>query len=139
MFLCVSVEDEKKVGGSKLDASVGREEQDSDSGAESALESCDSLEEEGSDVSTSEDDESLCDLYLPRSGGEGQVAGRDGEGWREEDNVPLSEDTSRRLALCNMDWDRMGAEDVFGEYFPLLIPGVLPCMSVAMPPMFCVR
>ena len=40
-------------------------------------------------------------------------------GWGEvarDGRVPHSEDTSRRLAVCNMDWDRLSANDIFGEY-----------------------
>ena len=31
-------------------------------------------------------------------------------------HVPHSEDTSHRLAVCNMDWDRLSANDIFGEW-----------------------
>ena len=39
-------------------------------------------------------------------------------GWGEvarDGHVPHSEETSHRLAMCNMDWDRLSANDVFGE------------------------
>ena len=28
--------------------------------------------------------------------------------------VPHSDETSHRLAVCNMDWDRVSANDIFG-------------------------
>ncbi len=38
------------------------------------------------------------------------------EEWSEEaSNVPLSDAMSHRLAVCNMDWDHVGAKDIFGE------------------------
>ena len=37
-------------------------------------------------------------------------------GWGELDkDVPVSLDTSCRLAVCNMDWDHVSAQDLFGE------------------------
>lgn len=39
-------------------------------------------------------------------------------GWGEvarDGRVPHSEETSCRLAVCNMDWDRLSANDIFGE------------------------
>ncbi len=36
------------------------------------------------------------------------------DGWGELDkDAERSEESTRRLAVCNMDWDRVGAEDVF--------------------------
>lgn len=32
-----------------------------------------------------------------------------------ESNVLRSEAVGRRLALCNMDWDRVSAQDLFGK------------------------
>ncbi len=37
------------------------------------------------------------------------------EAWHnEQEHVPLTEDSSHRLAVCNMDWDRIEAKDIFG-------------------------
>ena len=39
------------------------------------------------------------------------------EAWREEkDNVAVGDATSHRLAVCNMDWDRLEANDIYGEF-----------------------
>ena len=36
-------------------------------------------------------------------------------GWGELDkDVPESLETSSRLAVCNMDWDHVSAQDLFG-------------------------
>ena len=36
--------------------------------------------------------------------------------WHEElENVPLTNETSHRLAVCNMDWDSIDAKDIFGN------------------------
>lgn len=59
---------------------------------------------------SSDDSGSSCDLYLPSSGPLGA--------WREEEEkggVPLSDATSHRIAVCNMDWDHVGAMDVFSK------------------------
>ena len=90
----VSEEEEEEV---EAEEDLSGAEEDS-SGAESAV-----MSESGSaaDDSSSEEDE------------EAESPG----GWRdqEEDSVPLSDTTSRRIALCNMDWDHVGARDIYGE------------------------
>lgn len=57
-----------------------------------------------------------CDLFFDASSSgaadEPGVMAR----WTEElSAVPVSEDTSHRLAVCNMDWDHVGAKDIFGQ------------------------
>lgn len=85
------------------------------SGAESAelsdVESAEleSVTEESSSTDSSEDEEEEDGSPGLFFGGEEEAVV---EVWGEE--APLSEDTSRRLALCNMDWDYVGAKDVFG-------------------------
>lgn len=35
--------------------------------------------------------------------------------WHERtEGVPLTNDTAYRLAVCDMDWDRVDAKDIFG-------------------------
>lgn len=78
------------------------------SDAESA--ELESVADESSSTDSSSEDE---DFFL--GGSEGRFGEEEEEAvevWGEE--APLSEDTSRRLALCNMDWDHVGAKDVFG-------------------------
>ena len=37
--------------------------------------------------------------------------------WREsQEEVATADETSRRLAVCNMDWDHLEARDVYGGY-----------------------
>ena len=66
------------------------------------------------DSSSSTDiDDFTFDLAAAPSSSEGVV-----HGWGEvarDGRVPHSEETSHRLAVCNMDWDRLSANDVFGE------------------------
>ena len=45
--------------------------------------------------------------------------------WGELDrDAERTEESTRRLALCNMDWDRVGADDIFlvSTYVFLLFP-----------------
>lgn len=63
--------------------------------------------------SSTDVDDFTFDLAAAPSSSEGVV-----HGWGEvarDGRVPHSEDTSHRLAVCNMDWDRLSANDVFGE------------------------
>ena len=70
------------------------------------------------DSSSSTDvDDFTFDLMAPSS--EGVV-----HAWGEiakDGRVPHSEATSHRLAMCNMDWDRLSANDIFGEYSNLAV------------------
>ena len=72
----------------------------------------DSQDSDDESSSSTDVDEFTFDLATPAEAEEvvhgwGEVA-RDG-------HVPHSEDTSHRLAVCNMDWDRLSANDIFGE------------------------
>lgn len=43
-------------------------------------------------------------------------------GWGELDkDVPVSLETSCRLAVCNMDWDHVSAQDLFGECLLMIL------------------
>lgn len=117
ILVCVAVagDEEVKESEKKKVIDLGREKGKGKlkkdlSSAESAVSSEDDSEaSDSSSESSCEDEGSLCDLYLPSSGVPG--------GWREEedeDSVPLSEETSHRVAVCNMDWDHVGAMDIFG-------------------------
>lgn len=72
----------------------------------------DAEDSDNDDSSSSTDvDDFTFDLAAPAS--EGVV-----HGWGEvarDGRVPHSEETSHRLAVCNMDWDRLSANDIFGE------------------------
>ena len=74
----------------------------------------DTEDSDNDDSSSSTDiDDFTFDLTAAPSSSEGVV-----HGWGEmarDGRVPHSEETSHRLAVCNMDWDRLSANDVFGE------------------------
>ena len=74
----------------------------------------DTEDSDNDDSSSSTDiDDFTFDLAAAPSSSEGVV-----HGWGEmarDGRVPHSEDTSHRLAVYNMDWDRLSANDVFGE------------------------
>ena len=74
----------------------------------------DTEDSDNDDSSSSTDvDDFTFDLAAAPSSSEDMI-----HGWGEmarDGRVPHSEDTSHRLAVCNMDWDRLSANDVFGE------------------------
>ena len=52
------------------------------------------------------------------------------ENWQElEGSVAVTEDDTRRLALCNMDWDKITANDLFGK---LIINNLDKLLSFAL-------
>jgi hypothetical protein len=39
------------------------------------------------------------------------------DNWQDFDaEAPTTEDATRRLAVCNMDWDKITADDLFGTF-----------------------
>ena len=74
----------------------------------------DTEDSDNDDSSSSTDiDDFTFDLAAAPSSSEGVI-----HEWGEvarDGRVPHSEETSHRLAVCNMDWDRLSANDVFGE------------------------
>ena len=43
----------------------------------------------------------------------------DVDNWQNFDaNAPTIDDSTRRLAICNMDWDKITADDLFGRFRP---------------------
>lgn len=71
----------------------------------------DAESETTSSTGESDEEEEEAGPFFGEGGGALEAA------WEEEEasGVVLSEDTSCRLALCNMDWDHVGAKDVFGK------------------------
>lgn len=63
----------------------------------------DSSEESGSDVSTSSDSDDSCD-----------ESEQFDHKWNEWDkDVPQTQTATKRLAICNIDWDRINANDLY--------------------------
>lgn len=43
------------------------------------------------------------------------------QNWSElEAGAPVTEEATRRLAVCNMDWDKITADDFFGKAITLI-------------------
>ncbi|KAG9484359.1 ESF1 homolog [Eleutherodactylus coqui] len=101
-------DEESEVGDSEEEseneeASSG-EEEDSDSGPDLAR-------GKGNIETSSEDDDDDDELDLP--GKEIEIE----HSWREMDkDAPRGEEVTRRLAVCNMDWDRLKAKDLLALF-----------------------
>ncbi|XP_072512836.1 ESF1 homolog [Salminus brasiliensis] len=90
------------------------DESDSDSGPDLArgkgnVET--SSEDEEEDEEEKEKEENEVDEYLRRE--EEEIEHNWGEMWKD---APRSEEMSRRLAVCNMDWDRIKAKDLLALF-----------------------
>uniref|UniRef100_A0A8D0LCZ7 ESF1 nucleolar pre-rRNA processing protein homolog n=1 Tax=Sus scrofa TaxID=9823 RepID=A0A8D0LCZ7_PIG len=85
------------------DEDEGSEEEDeSDSGPDLAR-------GKGNIETSSEDEEDMADLLPEESGFE--------HAWRELDkDAPRADEITRRLAVCNMDWDRLKAKDLLALF-----------------------
>ncbi|KAL2764015.1 ESF1-like protein [Daubentonia madagascariensis] len=78
------------------------EEDESDSGPDLAR-------GKGNIETSSEDEDDMADLFPEESGFE--------HAWRELDkDAPRADEITRRLAVCNMDWDRLKAKDLLALF-----------------------
>lgn len=91
------------------DAGSGEEEdEDSEDGDESDS-GPDLARGKGNIETSSEDEEDMTDLLPEESGFE--------HAWRELDkDAPRTDEITRRLAVCNMDWDRLKAKDLLALF-----------------------
>ncbi|KAG8519849.1 ESF1, partial [Galemys pyrenaicus] len=97
-------EDEDETSGSSDDDDSGDddEEEESDSGPD--------LARGKGNIETSSEDEEDMDDYLPQESGFEHA-------WRELDkDAPRADEITRRLAVCNMDWDRLKAKDLLALF-----------------------
>ncbi|XP_012330359.1 ESF1 homolog [Aotus nancymaae] len=63
----------------------------------------------GNIETSSEDEDDMADLFPEESGFE--------HAWRELDkDAPCADEITRRLAVCNMDWDRLKAKDLLALF-----------------------
>lgn len=121
-------EDSESVSGSDEESEseitgVGRASGDDDDGSEDEEEDEDEDSEDddesdsgpdlargkGNIETSSEDEDDTADLFPEESGFE--------HAWRELDkDAPRADEITRRLAVCNMDWDRLKAKDLLALF-----------------------
>lgn len=97
-------------GGSGASADDGSEDEEDDSEEEDESDSGPDLARGKGNVETSsEDEDDLADLFPEEPGFE--------HAWRELDkDAPRADEITRRLAVCNMDWDRLKAKDLLALF-----------------------
>ncbi|KAL0595515.1 ESF1-like protein [Plecturocebus cupreus] len=86
------------------------ENEDDDSGDDDESDSGPDLARGKGNIETSsEDEDDMADLFPEESGFE--------HAWRELDkDAPCADEITRRLAVCNMDWDRLKAKDLLALF-----------------------
>uniref|UniRef100_A0A8C6I1T9 ESF1 nucleolar pre-rRNA processing protein homolog n=1 Tax=Mus spicilegus TaxID=10103 RepID=A0A8C6I1T9_MUSSI len=95
-------EDEDEEEEEEEDSEEEEEEDESDSGPDLAR-------GKGNVETSSEDEDDLADLFPEEPGFE--------HAWRELDkDAPRADEITRRLAVCNMDWDRLKAKDLLALF-----------------------
>ncbi|KAM5178416.1 ESF1 homolog isoform 1-T3 [Callospermophilus lateralis] len=99
-------------GGSSADDDGNEDDQKEDEDSEEDSESDsgpDLARGKGNVETSSEDDDDLADLFPEEPGFE--------HAWRELDkDAPRADEITHRLAVCNMDWDRLKAKDLLALF-----------------------
>ncbi|KAM6144303.1 ESF1 homolog [Erethizon dorsatum] len=97
-------------GGSRTSADDGSEdEEDEDLEDDESDSGPDLARGKGNIETSSEDEDDLADLFPEEPGFE--------HAWRELDkDAPRADEITRRLAVCNMDWDRLKAKDLLALF-----------------------
>ncbi|XP_026253447.2 ESF1 homolog [Urocitellus parryii] len=99
-------------GGSSADDDENEDDQKEDEDSEEDTESDsgpDLARGKGNVETSSEDDDDLADLFPEEPGFE--------HAWRELDkDAPRADEITHRLAVCNMDWDRLKAKDLLALF-----------------------